>query len=116
MRLRIGARVCYPDVLVCAGRPDQTTRTLTDAVAVFEVLSEDTADTDREQKLSDYAEIPSLLCYVLLEQTEVAATLHRRGPDGTWSTTEHKSGALGLPGLDVALELADIYHGLTFPA
>ena len=58
MRLRTGVRVRYPDVLVCAGRPDQTTRTLTDALAVFEVLAEDTATTDRVQKLIDYAAVP----------------------------------------------------------
>jgi hypothetical protein len=43
MWLRIGARVRYPDVVVCAGPLDQTTRTLTDAVAIFEVISDDTA-------------------------------------------------------------------------
>lgn len=39
MRLRIGAQIRYPDVVVCSGPLDQTTRTLTDAVALFEVLS-----------------------------------------------------------------------------
>ncbi len=43
MRVRIGTRIRYPDVLVCAGPLDQTTRTLTDAIAIFEVLSDDTA-------------------------------------------------------------------------
>ena len=75
MRLRIGARIRYPDVLVCSGALDQTTRTVTDAVAIFEVLSDDTATTDRVEKLIDYAAVPSLRCYVLLEQTAMAATL-----------------------------------------
>ena len=75
MRLRAGTRIRYPDVLVCSGALDQTTRTLTDAVAIFEVLSDDTATTDRVEKLIDYATLPSLRCYVLLEQTAVAATL-----------------------------------------
>jgi Uma2 family endonuclease len=47
VRLRIGAQIRYPDVLICAAPLDQTTRTLTDAAAVFEVLSDDTATTDR---------------------------------------------------------------------
>jgi hypothetical protein len=38
----------------------------------------DNATTDRVAKLIDYAEVPSLRCYVLLEQTVVAATLFRR--------------------------------------
>ena len=39
---------------------DQTTRTLTDAVVVFEVLSDDSATTDRVVKLIDHAAVPSL--------------------------------------------------------
>ncbi len=115
MRLRIGAQIRYPDVLVCAGPLDQTTRTLTDAVAIFEVLSDDTATTDRVQKLIDYAAVPSLLAYVLLEQTAMAATLFQREPGGVWIASAHTTGALVLPGLDVALPLAELYRGLTFP-
>jgi len=116
MRLRIGARIRYPDVVVCAGPLDQTTRTLTDAVAIFEVLSDDTATTDRVEKLIDYAAVPSLRSYVLLEQTAIAATLFQRGPGGTWTATAHTEGALILPGIDITLPPADLYQGLTFPA
>jgi hypothetical protein len=60
MRLRVGAQIRYPDVVICASPLDQTTRTLTDAVAVFEVLSDDSTTTDRVVKLIDYAAVPSL--------------------------------------------------------
>ncbi len=116
MRLRIGARVRYPDVVVCAGPIDQTMRTLTDAVAAFEVLSDDTASDDRVEKLIEYAEVPSLAVYVLLEQTAVAATVFRRRPASEWIATAHTSGTLALPGLDIELPLEEIYRGLTFPA
>jgi Uma2 family endonuclease len=85
MRLRIGDRVRYPDVVIFTGPLDQTTRTLTDALAIFEVLSDDTATTDRVAKLIEYSDVPSLRCYVLLEQTAVAATVFQRelgGPQG----------------------------------
>ncbi len=116
MRLRTGARIRYPDVLVCAGPLDQTTRTLTDAVAIFEVLSDDTATTDRVEKLIDYAVLPSLRCYVLLEQTAVAATLFQRDPGGPWIASAHRDGTLTLPGLEITLPLAELYQGLNFPA
>ena len=116
MRLRTGTRVRYPDVVVCAGPLDQTTRTLTDALAIFEVLSDDTATTDRVEKLIDYAAMPSLRSYVLLEQTAVAGTLFRRDPGGAWIASAHTTGALVFPGLDITLPLADMYQGLTFPA
>ena len=116
MRVRIGAWVRYPDVVVSTGPLDQTIRTLTDAVAMFEVLSDDTATTDRVIKLLNYADVPSLRCYVLLEQTAMAATLFRREPGGVWIASAHTDGSLVLPGLDVTLPLADLYQGLTFPA
>jgi Uma2 family endonuclease len=94
MRLRIGAQIRYPDIVICTGPLDQTTRTLTDAVVLFEVLSDDTATTDRVQKLIDYAAVPGLRAYVLLEQTAVAATLFRREPDAAWTASVHTSGSL----------------------
>jgi hypothetical protein len=57
MRLRIGNRIRYPDMAVFAGPLDQTTRTLLDALAIFEVLSNDTATTDRVAKLSEYTDV-----------------------------------------------------------
>ena len=114
MRLRIGSRVRYPDVAVCAGTLDQTTRTLTDALALFEVLSDDTATIDRVEKLIDYAEVPSLRSYVLLEQTTAAATLFQRESGGNWLASVHTAGELAIPGIDVTLPQADIYRGLDF--
>jgi Uma2 family endonuclease len=115
MRLRIGTRIRYPDVVVCAGPLDQTTRTLTDATTIFEVLSDDTATTDRVDKLIDHTAVPSLRAYVLLEQTAIAATLFHRDPGGAWIASAHTDGALVLPGLDLTIPLADLYRGLTFP-
>jgi Uma2 family endonuclease len=116
MRLRIGSRIRYPDVLVCTGPLDQTTRTVIDAVAIFEVLSDDTATTDRVAKLKEYADVPSLRAYVLLEQTAVAATLFRREAGAAWIASVHTEGELVLPGIDVAVPLAELYTGLSFPA
>ncbi len=115
MRLRIGARVRYPDVLVCAGPLDQNTRTVTDAVVIFEVLSDDTASTDRVDELLEYAEVPSRRTYVLVEQTKTAATVFDRAADGLWSAAAYTDGALPLAGLHISLPLAELYRGLTFP-
>ena len=114
MRLRADPRVRYPDVVVCPGLLDQKTRTLTDAVAIFEVISDDTAHTDREEKLHDYAVLASLRAYVVLEQDSIAATLYRREPGQEWVESKHTDGELPLPGLGMALPLADAYRGLRF--
>jgi Uma2 family endonuclease len=114
MRLRMGEKVRYPDVAVFSGPLDQTLKTLSDAVAVFEVLSDDTATIDRADKPTEYAAVPSLRSYVLFEQTRMAATLLQREPGGSWITTDVASGEIALPGLDIALPLAEAYQGLTF--
>jgi Uma2 family endonuclease len=115
MRLRIGPQIRYPDVVICAGPLEQTTRTLTDALVVFEVLSNDAATTDRVIKLRDYAAVPSLRSYVLLELTAVATTLFHREPGGEWLASAHIGDSLVLPDVDIPVPLADLYRGLTFP-
>lgn len=115
MRLRAGTHIRYPDVVVCAAPLDPTTRTLADAIAIFDVLSDDTATTDRIDKLIDYTAVPALRAYVLLEQTTMAAMLLQRTAGGPWVASAHTEGALALPGLGVSLPLAEVYQGLRFP-
>lgn len=86
MRLRIGARIRYPDSIVFTGPLDQTTRTLADAAA-----------------------------YVLLEQTAMAATVLHSQPGGPGIATAQTAGDIRLPGIDITLPLADLDQGLTFP-
>jgi Uma2 family endonuclease len=114
MRLRTATSIRYPDVLICSAPVDQRTSTFNDAVALFEVLSADTAMTDRVKKLQEYAAVSSLLCYVLLEQTAPAATVFHRQTGGPWIASAHTDGDLPLPGLDLQVPLADLYRGLTF--
>lgn len=116
MRLRIDPDVRYPDVLVCQGPVAQTARTVIEAVAIFEVLSDDTAVIDRLDKLITYGRLPMLQTYVLLEQSSIGAALHHRSMGGAWTTSAVIEGAIVLPDLDIALPLAEVYQGLTFPA
>lgn len=116
MRLRIGSLVRYPDVLVCPAAIPQTQRTLDDAVVVFEVLSDDTAATDRIEKLRDYADIPSLRHYVMLEQASRGAIICERTAGGAWITSALTQGVIELSAPDLILPLDDIYQGLVFPA
>jgi Uma2 family endonuclease len=116
MRLRAGQRIRYPDVAVIADTIPQTQKTLTDATIVFEVLSDDTAPTDRVEKLIDYAEIPSLRYYIMLEQASRAAIVAKRATAGEWTTRAEIGADIVLPDLNLTLPLDDIYHGLFFPS
>lgn len=80
-------------------------------MAIFEVLSDGTATTDSVDKLIEFAEVPSLRTYVLLEQTAVAATLFHREPDGPWTAIALTQGTIALPALDVILPLSELYLG-----
>jgi Uma2 family endonuclease len=114
MRLCVRQRVRYPDVLVCSGSVRQTLRTLDDATVIFEVLSDDTAATDRIEKLIDYALVPSLQYYIMLEQCSRAAIVCKREEAGAWATQAQTEGVIVLPELDLLLPLDDIYQGLCF--
>jgi Uma2 family endonuclease len=107
-------RIRYPDICLCPAPIPQRTRTLTEAVAVFEVLSDDTARIDRVAKLEEYAEIPGIRCYILVEQDRIGLTLHQRR-DGRWESTIAASGTVSLADLNVDLPLAGIYAGLRLP-
>ena len=113
MRLDVAGRIRYPDVLVCTGRiPDQV-RTLRDAIVVFEVLSEDTAVTDRETKRAEYARVPSMRRYVLLEQSRMAAVVLEHA-GGQWVEAQVAGGRIALPELGIALPLEEAYKGVAF--
>jgi Uma2 family endonuclease len=115
MRLRIGQRIRYPDIIVFADPVPQTQRTLADATVIFEVLSDDTAVTDRVEKLIDYTDVPSLRYYIMLEQASRAAIVCKRAAVGEWTTRAQTEGSIVLPELNLSLPLEDIYQRLSFP-
>jgi Uma2 family endonuclease len=112
MRIEAAGNVRYPDVAVVAAPVPGSLRTLRDAFALFEVVSEDSQATDRGAKRAEYASLASLARYIILEQTKAAATILVRTESG-W--TESQAGEhLPLPELGVMLPLAGIYRGVRF--
>ena len=111
MRLEVDGKVRYPDVAVVAGRIPGATKTLRDAVVLFEVLSGDTAATDRGEKRDEYARLPGIRRYVLLEQGRKAALVLKMTVAG-WQESEVTKGNLDLPELGVALPLDAVYRGV----
>lgn len=83
---------------------------------LFEILSESIGATDRVFKAREYRATPSVMRYILLEQTEIGVTVFRRGPDGSWHSDLLIDGDdLALPevGLD-PIPLAERYTELVF--
>jgi Uma2 family endonuclease len=77
------------------------------------VLSPSTAATDRDRKLPDYRTIPSLHDILVVSSTEPRIEHFRRASDG-WKIHDLRGdGTVRLQGLDLTLDLAELYQGLT---
>jgi Uma2 family endonuclease len=102
------ARVRYPDVSVVRDAGIADTDRI-DPTVVFEVTSPATARSDRHAKPSDYASVPSIQAYVILDSDRPEATVMRR--TNGWEAEEY-SGAdatIPLPEIGVNLPLAAVY-------
>jgi len=109
MRIDVGGKIRYPDVWVVASPVDEDTRTLRDAVVIFEVLSEDTAARDLGPKLTEYFRLPSIRRYVVVGQQRMCVTSRERTPSG-WKLTELTTGALEVLELRVLLPIEAMYR------
>ncbi len=102
----------YPDGLVTWSPIKPNATVLDDPVVVFEVVSEDTARTDRIEKLREYQAVGSIQRYVILEQKSIAATvIERRGEAWTvFAITEEDT--LYMPEIGIEVPLAEFYESL----
>jgi Uma2 family endonuclease len=104
----------YPDVTVVCG---QTTRATDDPVAVtnpilmVEVTSPSTEDYDRGEKLTHYQRLPSVKEVLFVSHRRPALLLHRRGPDGGWSSIDAAAGqTLELSSVGARLAVDEVYR------
>jgi Uma2 family endonuclease len=109
-------KVRYPNALVTCAPTNPNATVVDEPVVVFEVVSEDTARTDRIDKLREYQATPSIQRYVILEQKSVgAAVFTRRGQD--WIATGlTEADTLDMPEIEIAIPLPEFYAGLEFAA
>ncbi|MDQ2712170.1 MAG: Uma2 family endonuclease [Acidobacteriota bacterium] len=109
----------YPDVMVICGDPvfgDSRTDTVTNPIAMIEVLSESTKSYDRGDKFHYYRTLPSLMEYLTVAQDQIHVEHWVRQVTGQWLFTEVSDAvtSLRLPSLDVQLRVADIYEKAEF--
>ena len=82
---------------------------------VFEVLSDSTRHIDLTLKLVEYAAVPTIKRYILIEQDAIAVTVHARQANEPWSTIVLLAGStLSLPEIGIELLVTDLYEGVTF--
>jgi Uma2 family endonuclease len=97
--------------VTCTGLTGQ--QFVANPILIAEVLSPSTAATDRDRKLPDYRTIPSLQDILVVSSSEPRIEHFRRDADG-WKVHDLRGeGKLHLQAFDIALDLADLYAGLT---
>src|SRR3954447_17880 len=75
----IGEKVRCPDALITCTKFPDTEQLAPDVVIVFEVISGDSGRRDRIEKVREYAAIPSIRRYVIVESVSKGLlVLHRR--------------------------------------
>ncbi|MFT3786417.1 MAG: Uma2 family endonuclease [Tepidisphaeraceae bacterium] len=123
LRLHIPAyrKDVYPDMMTVCGpieyhAPDKSKGTILNARVVIEVLSPTTAHYDRREKRDYYLSVPSVDCYVLIEQDGPHVDILSRNADGSWGIDFAHSleGVAKLPTLGIELPLAEIYERVEF--
>ncbi len=111
-----GNAVRYPDVLVNCTKFDETKMLAPAPVAVFAVLSPDSGRRDRVEKACEYAAVPSILHYVIVETTRVGLlSMHRKTGDAPWAENS-LTGAdmLALPALGIHMPVPEFYEDIDF--
>ncbi len=104
----------YPDVSALCGPIDffdKTRDSYCNPALIVEVLSPSTAAYVRREKFSLYALIDSLREYLLVAQDRIEVELHRREPNGRWSSISYDAAedVVTLESVGCELLVRDIY-------
>lgn len=110
--------VRFPDALVAMPPDTGTARLITPPPVVFEVVSPSSGRLDRIVKLREYAGVPEILCYGIVESESDGVQLLTRA-DGTasWTATPLTLGDtvdLRGAGVPASIPVAAMYEGVAF--
>lgn len=115
MKLKVEAdeetRYYYPDLFISCGSRDLKQHVRSDATLIIEILSPSTERVDRYEKLRAYATLPSLIEYVLVDQSIPAVEVYRR--TGKWKRENFAlNEEVWLEAVKAAIPVASIYSGI----
>ncbi len=112
----IGKAVRYPDGLITCSDPalEGDKYTVSDVVVVFEVISPSSGRVDRIVKVREYAAVPTIRRYVIVESAFPGLQVLARasGADG-WSTSVLAAGdVLRMPEVGAEILVDALYEGV----
>jgi Uma2 family endonuclease len=109
----------YPDALVSCSKRDGKGQSVPGAVVIFEVVGNtpDAIQRDHFEKVDEYATVPSILRYVIVESAIVGLTIRERStPDEPWRVSFLKTTdeVLFLPEIGIDIPVAELYEDVSF--
>jgi Uma2 family endonuclease len=113
----VNRSVRYPDGLVTCSKFNLTDLTIPGVVVVFEIVSPHSNHMDRITKVREYAAVPSIRRYVILESCSVGLTvMERSGPYEVWRTVVLTAGdTLHMPEIGIEIPVSGFYEDISFP-
>jgi Uma2 family endonuclease len=106
----------YPDALITCTKFSQLSRLAPDVKVVFEVLSPESGRRDRITKMREYAAVPSIRRYVIVEfESQGLQVLHRQNAGDAWTLLPLVEGeVLPLPEIGAEIPLSELYEDVIF--
>jgi Uma2 family endonuclease len=117
IRVHVRGRNCfyYPDLSASTNPNDRDVPYVSWPCLVVEVLSPSTALADRREKRVQYASIPSMTQYVVIDQDRMRVNVFPRGESNCMVRTSNEpDDMLELTCLGLQMRLRDIYMGVVF--
>lgn len=113
VKLQTDDAIYYPDVMVLCDPNDDDPYIKERPTLIVEVLSPTTVVTDRREKMVAYRRLPSLLCHLVIHQSERRIERHwREIVDEPWELEMVVDGTVKIPALQVQLALGEVYEGV----
>lgn len=112
----VGETVRFPDALVTCTKFPDADRLAPDVAVVFEVLSPDSGRRDRIEKVREYAAVPSIRRYVIVESASSGLlVLYRANGGDPWTAQAlNADTVLALPEIGIELDIAEFYQDVDF--
>jgi Uma2 family endonuclease len=110
--------VRYPDALITCTKFDRNVKTIPGVIAVFEVIGSTTESSRRDRivKVREYAAVPSIRRYVIIESSGIGLTVMERStPDQNWQITVlTQDDTLRMPEIGIEIPVTEIYADIDF--
>jgi Uma2 family endonuclease len=110
----VGKAVRYPDGLVTCSQSNGTSFMVPGVVIVVEVVSPSSRRLDRVIKKKEYAVVPSIRRYVIIEsETTSGVVCARSHADEPWTDAKFKlSDVLAMPEISIEVPVTEFYEGV----